>query len=147
MQLLAAVSIHAPAWGATPPGEARVHKKPFQSTLPRGERLVAEVQELWEILFQSTLPRGERLDTAMKCSRLRSFNPRSRVGSDFDGGRRGLHCMVSIHAPAWGATVTLLSPFLSPFRFNPRSRVGSDGITLSPVCESSQTEQIAKLVA
>jgi len=25
--------------------------------------------------------------------------------------------------------------------------VGSDGITLSPVCESSQTEQIAKLVA
>ncbi len=55
----------------------------FQSTLPRGERrLFAEYRERLKG-FQSTLPRGER----------------------HGGRRRGLAwVVVSIHAPAWGAT-------------------------------------------
>ena len=34
--------------------------------------------------------------------------------------------VVSIHAPAWGATSAALDKFAHPKCFNPRSRVGSD---------------------
>ena len=98
----------------------------FQSTLPRGERHTFDEDEIIHIKFQSTLPRGERQVTALK------FYPVRRV---------------SIHAPAWGATVcagrdendimfqsTLPRgerrsriAFMNQYAsFNPRSRVGSD---------------------
>ena len=100
------ISIHAPAWGAT--GERsglfmeQLHFNPrsrvgsdiiitsrssrdiiFQSTLPRGERQIYVNTEDAEAIFQSTLPRGER--------------PRRAT-------RRNLETVISIHAPAWGAT-------------------------------------------
>ena len=103
------ISIHAPAWGATSiklinpyiPGyfnpRSRVGSDDtqrrdltehlqFQSTLPRGERPVRG----WHPgragnKFQSTLPRGER-----------------PAGQQGDAGT----CIISIHAPAWGATLT-----------------------------------------
>ena len=100
------VSIHAPAWGATfanngqhtallfqstlPRGERPIHraltmeKQGFQSTLPRGERRGCFVSHFVSYLFQSTLPRGER--PSGKFAKLSG-------------------CSVSIHAPAWGATV------------------------------------------
>ena len=57
--------------------------------------------------FQSTLPRGERRTAAKISSRSTS---------------------VSIHAPAWGATLwQWREPMESP-SFNPRSRVGSDQV-------------------
>ena len=74
--------------------------------------------------FQSTLPRGERR-RRQRMRRTSRFNPRSRVGSDpaqpttVDGN------VVSIHAPAWGATTNVARSSLGPC-FNPRSRVGSD---------------------
>ena len=78
------VSIHAPAWGAT-----------------RG------------IMSVITTPRGFNPRTRVGCdsavaygqSAGSGFNPRTRVGCD--GGhndRGGLVRVVSIHAPAWGAT-------------------------------------------
>ncbi len=78
------VSIHAPAWGATAKvwEESGVDK--FQSTPPRGGR--------------------PRQLLALHGS-LQGFNPRPRVGGDAilpDLLRRP---RVSIHAPAWGATV------------------------------------------
>ena len=36
--------------------------------------------------------------------RAQSFNPRSRVGSDVMDGQEIWSFIVSIHAPAWGAT-------------------------------------------
>ena len=33
------------------------------------------------------------------------FNPRSRMGSDEQGGDVGMSDIISIHAPAWGATI------------------------------------------
>ena len=90
------VSIHAPAWGATPLRAQRLHAAPFQFTLPRGER-----------------PR--RLSNP--CRRLR-FNSRSRVGSDSPPTRSGTASPVSIHAPAWGATVpTKISSHSTSFQF------------------------------
>ena len=77
-----------------------------------------------------------------------NFNPRSRVGSDFSPRSLYAYSRISIHAPAWGATIlgqqndkdriiSIHAPawgatnsffiVLPPYRyFNPRSRVGSD---------------------
>ena len=99
------VSIHAPARGATG----------INSTTASALSM-----------FQSTLPRGERLwrEAALKAPRC--FNPRSRAGSDPKLVACPPELIVSIHAPARGATsASCLS--LTPLTcFNPRSRAGSD---------------------
>ena len=102
------ISIHAPARGAT-----------------------IIISRSWLILvFQSTLPRGERLlFTNTGHTRHPDFNPRSREGSD-DGIQHTVHReSISIHAPARGATA-FHTPRESPSQnFNPRSREGSDLFT------------------
>ena len=123
------VSIHAPAWGATRCNwpSAWVLRK-FQSTHPRGVRHSAHhgacidkqvsihapawgatswarTPSCWALLFQSTHPRGVRRRPHGSGLASGGFNPRTRVGCD-----RGVTKMVepvglvSIHAPAWGAT-------------------------------------------
>ncbi len=147
---LVAVSIHAPAWGAT--------------------RNTHDVQKY--PVFQSTRPRGARHQEESKCRRqTKRFNPRARVGRDNTnacastigtsfqstrprGARRKYfsnYCsssLVSIHAPAWGATerlipdcqlsdVSIHAPAWGATShgteatrrgicFNPRARVGRD---------------------
>ena len=76
------VSIHAPAWGATRSGERAETAVLFQFTRPRGAR-----------------PPGRRRRRAARC-----FNSRARVGRDVVGRHDGAVSVVSIHAPAWGAT-------------------------------------------
>ena len=87
------------------------------------------------------------------------FNPRARVGRDAvtpgilfshsmfqstrpRGARRILRCceswswMVSIHAPAWGATSVLCAPGRGAGRFNPRARVGRDSsLRINSICK------------
>ena len=77
-------------------------------------------------IFQSTLPHGERHAPWTRSARHRNFNPRSRMGSDVH--LRELHpgITISIHAPAWGATICSFVYKLEPVYFNPRSRMGSD---------------------
>ena len=78
-----AISIHAPAWGATESTSTWTHRT----------------------LFQSTLPHGERHDGGNHHRPCTDFNPRSRMGSD--KVRRTMtpsYAEISIHAPAWGAT-------------------------------------------
>ena len=188
------VSIHAPAWGATiilwsfyfkrfsfnP--RARVGRdvrttapvatpKGFQSTRPRGARLMTKSDNVMLDKFQSTRPRGARhwkqgidfcgysFNPRARVGRdsnslsllqwMRCFNPRARVGRDSDAaakhagnvgfnprarvGRDGdcrartaLSSLVSIHAPAWGATRSRMSPCRLRICFNPRARVGRD---------------------
>ena len=89
-QVRGLVSIHAPARGATPScacGPFFNHRQ-----------------------FQSTLPRGERQQP------FRRFNA-------------PLH--VSIHAPARGATSRFILAVLTETCFNPRSREGSDRARLT----------------
>ena len=152
----ATVSIHAPARGATsadflcgalvmfqstlPHGErpsagtSLTAFRKFQSTLPHGERLPGGFSRLTVRGFQSTLPHGERHGTsAMSLRGIRSFNPRSRTGSD-----KGIRCRrwvrrVSIHAPARGATGAGGRADGRIDRFNPRSRTGSDLSTTSSI--------------
>ena len=123
------VSIHAPTWGATlfwarlPAPKIR-----FQSTRPRGARLGLHSEDVAHVgfnprahvgrdyiyqlpvqqlcLFQSTRPRGARPAIAMK------FSTRN----------------VSIHAPTWGATKTMMCTTRACVCFNPRAHVGRDCI-------------------
>ncbi len=82
----------------------------FQSTLPRGERRFPAYPFTQGIQFQSTLPRGER----------RHFSP----------GLYPFH-MISIHAPARGATRLRRRSGRDIRNFNPRSREGSDAFWLA----------------
>ena len=54
------------------------------------------------------------------------FNPRSRKGSDNDGVALESKIIISIHAPARGATDSDQGNDISGSYFNPRSRKGSD---------------------
>ena len=122
------VSIHAPTWGATscrlvacsfclpfqstlPRGERLAPvtlidtTETFQSTLPRGERPRAKKVNNVNHVFQSTLPRGERPQRVCSRAALTLFQ------STLPRGERHHLCAhacareVSIHAPTWGATV------------------------------------------
>ena len=81
------VSIHAPTWGAT-----RISPILTLTT--------------W---FQSTRPRGARLISFSYFSSVRRFNPRAHVGRDAFAEAYNLDVLVSIHAPTWGATETQLT--------------------------------------
>ena len=145
-----AISIHAPAKGATSSGvglpDRPEHFNPrsregsdtatsretfirliFQSTLPRRERLLPPERTMKHRGFQSTLPRRERRRrrTMIRygCS---YFNPRSREGSDrqtaaADRPRDHFN-------PRSREGSDVLHPLVSLHArdFNPRSREGSD---------------------
>ena len=97
-----AISIHAPAKGATM-RFTRNHPahQSFQSTLPRRERPAVCSRHPGGVKFQSTLLRRERRDYLVF---LEDFNPRSREGSDAHGCDACCAVIISIHAPAKGAT-------------------------------------------
>ena len=144
------ISIHAPAKGATTFYKCLLYRLQFQSTLPRRERPYVRVRvsgagpisihapakgatmlfrcrQILVITFQSTLPRRERLHSLRypSCFSLH-FNPRSREGSDLGDQRAGQTNIISIHAPAKGATASGNGYYLFNGDFNPRSREGSD---------------------
>ena len=103
------VSIHAPTWGATLVRILFGCSQVFQSTLPHGERRQGGDNISNCMMFQSTLPHGERQPHSMSYKPLRSFNPRSHMGSDTQSRVHIAHPPVSIHAPTWGATKTTSS--------------------------------------
>ena len=98
------VSIHAPAWGATASRPALMTISLFQSTRPRGARHGSFYQTIRATEFQSTRPRGARRSGPSNWAWITCFNPRARVGRDCRC-RRGRRPRT---------------------RFNPRARVGRD---------------------
>ena len=100
------ISIHAPAKGAT-----------------QAKAVVMEIGQ-----FQSTLPRRERLHLSTSVPSTLNFNPRSREGSDQIDTMQFAFSLISIHAPAKGATINEIPVLYMKKDFNPRSREGSDGV-------------------
>ena len=99
------ISIHAPARGATIGHTLHAVSEQFQSTPPRGERPYFSDSRLFAVPFQSTPPRGERHGGQFNSDRtIRHFNPRPREGSDDFDVVGQLDLVISIHAPARGAT-------------------------------------------
>ena len=76
----------------------------FQSTRPRGARLIANLCMRCCFLFQSTRPRGARQQRPDIRPQYCSFNPRAHVGRDQERDHKAAAHLVSIHAPTWGAT-------------------------------------------
>jgi len=100
------VSIHAPARGATRFillfSRGDICFNPRSRT---GSDTLLFQSVILYFLFQSTLPHGERLLMPIIISpRLLCFNPRSRTGSDGISVKDAKARLVSIHAPARGAT-------------------------------------------
>ena len=104
------ISIHALAKGATIGISSIIGLGAFQSTLPQRERLADWMVNSVASLFQSTLPQRERRCTNIRKACQPNFNPHSRKGSDkvlING--KGID-IISIHAPAKGATLPLTIP-------------------------------------
>ncbi len=145
------VSIHAPAWGATARAflsnhfcicfnprarvgrDAEIDNKNadtsmFQSTRPRGARLCVCSMNCRVGMFQSTRPRGARLEIDPEVLRAKSVSIHAPAwGATINRPHHRLDThKVSIHAPAWGATDLFLFRTHKPPCFNPRARVGRD---------------------
>ena len=121
------ISIHAPAWGATIYVNTEDVEAIFQSTLPRGERPATFPEDTANGKFQSTLPRGERLRVRTPLFSARTFQSTLPRGERLQQIAINRYCcVISIHAPAWGATCKTQKRATSVLNFNPRSRVGSD---------------------
>ena len=129
------ISIHAPTRGATilcnhrglvfgfqstlPREERQIPQidpktgEQFQSTLPREERRVLRIKGFYQhFLFQSTLPREERRMILGICPPHPNFNPRSHERSDYDLSNADQVLIISIHAPTRGATAILHKKFV-----------------------------------
>ena len=143
------VSIHAPAKGATilnlhwmqimfcfnprsregsdmeqSNHHRRIHW--FQSTLPRRERPTTTSRPHSARPFQSTLPRRERRRrTATATRSLVSIHAPAK-GATYKSPQASSSSSVSIHAPAKGATCRYDRSQPHYCGFNPRSREGSD---------------------
>ena len=102
------ISIHAPAWGATSPGIAAPPVVFYFNPRTRvGCDAPINMGRIFFCLFQSTHPRGVRLSSYSLKSFRRNFNPRTRVGCDGYYAVIISPLMISIHAPAWGATISV----------------------------------------
>ena len=100
-----AVSIHAPARGATSRRPARWRAFPVSIHAPaRGATWDCTTGACTLTRFQFTRPRGARRPLSGRRKERDSFNSRAREGRD-PHSRVGLRvALVSIHAPARGAT-------------------------------------------
>ena len=76
------ISIHAPTWGATLGTDGSASEFLFQSTHPRGVRLLNKRELTISQGFQSTHPRGVRQLREGHPKRQCDFNPRTHVGCD-----------------------------------------------------------------
>ena len=115
------VSIHAPARGATSPRTDSRTPRRFQSTPLREGRLMICVSPLNRYRFQSTPLREGRPPNTSRTSPSRSFNPRPCARGDLCRLRNyNRQQLVSIHAPARGATGMGVFGLPSQICFNPR---------------------------
>ena len=124
----------------------------FQSTRPRGARLVKHIYSTTNLRFQSTRPRGARRSESNVSLHSYCFNPRARAGRDIYNAVAALNIAVSIHAPARGATNRYknfrhykrfqstrprgarrraVRDSCAMYSFNPRARAGRD---IAAVC-------------
>src|SRR5690606_9600223 len=103
------------------------------STRPRGARPLTLVIEWGLLMFQSTRPRGARPATPGPWEwRERVSIHAPAWGATLVVPLPLLKRQVSIHAPAWGATAGAAASASTPTSFNPRARVGRDSNRPTP---------------
>ena len=78
-----AISIHAPAWGATVPGRDGEEAQDISIHAPAWGATAGKLTtENWNQLFQFTPPRGGRPTGGTRIAAVMYFNSRPRVGGD-----------------------------------------------------------------
>ncbi len=131
---VSAVSIHAPARGATVFGSAKSRAWcEFQSTPPRGGRPDAGLSSHRLGLVSIHAPARGATSAASALPLGYAFQSTPPRGGRHQAPRQPCrHAPVSIHAPARGATGAPDRPGPWSNRFNPRPRAGGDGtLTIS----------------
>ena len=124
-----AISIHAPARGATAPAQTvKSYTVDFNPRSREGSDRNSAICDNSDSLFQSTLPRGERPGLAWFLFPFRAFQSTLPRGERPRSPRSMICAMISIHAPARGATQSQHRPTAERLDFNPRSREGSDDV-------------------
>ena len=122
------ISIHAPAKGATKSGKVYTNNNgisihaPVKGAAGNRRTCVHRTRD-----FNPRSREGSDGAVATPGVWRACFNPRSREGSDSDGSSTyNSVVLVSIHAPAKGATLWQHCQQRHRRNFNPRSREGSD---------------------
>ncbi len=100
------VSIHAPAWGATPLNYHHGCNTTVSIHAPAWGATRSDLSQSFHDEVSIHAPAwGATRSSPAPVTVIGSFNPRSRVGSDLPHPHPpDQHPGVSIHAPAWGAT-------------------------------------------
>ena len=109
-EVSAAISIHAPVWGAT--GICQLDNSFPSHFNPRtrmGCDLSPTPRYISTAVFQSTHPYGVRRGPGAIPTPAEDFNPRTRMGCDEGHFFYEAAATISIHAPVWGATNALPS--------------------------------------
>ena len=104
----------------------RRHIAGFNPCFLEGRDYRCKTAKLISKPFQSTLPRRERLGSSSFVAAAMCFNPRSHEGSDRVSDEFLYATEVSIHAPTKGATPPAPNLRATRSGFNPRSHEGSD---------------------
>ena len=118
------ISIHVPTRGTTPSTVLNYTVDRFQSTCPRGARLLLLPLIDIDIRFQSTCPRGARLRVTGKSFKVifQSTCPRgARLSSVYSYHPP----FISIHVPTRGTT-QIIARDRYLYNFNPRAHEGHD---------------------
>ena len=104
-QAVHGVSIHAPAWGATQASAFTISSGRFQSTHPRGVRLLCQVVGFDRVLVSIHAPAWGATSSERRRPSLGRVSIHAPAwGATIGQDELRLMPVVSIHAPAWGAT-------------------------------------------
>ena len=120
------ISIHAPTWGATIIAYEHFENLLFQSTHPRGVRLITFIFPILWPIFQSTHPRGVRHIITLfssDCNVFQSTHPRGVRRAASKSGTTTF-AFQSTH-PRGVRRRRVRGPY-SEVNFNPRTHVGCD---------------------
>ena len=102
------ISIHAPTWGATIPNKSGFDLSHISIHAPTWGATGCESRSHGAFLFQSTHPRGVRLIALYICTIYAHVSIISihapTWGATVTGKGLTQHVKISIHAPTWGAT-------------------------------------------
>ena len=102
------ISIHAPAWGATAFAFSCMIKPPISIHAPAWGATLDSLFGDIRLPISIHAPAWGATLAVQPCPFLpQNFNPRARVGRDRNVRKRPEDTAISIHAPAWGATSLL----------------------------------------
>ena len=131
-RVLPAISIHAPAWGATRRTEATSIAAMISIHAPAWGATRSQISAAHFQTISIHAPAwGATPATSKRCG-YKTISIHAPAWGATLGSTSCRRCaLISIHAPAWGATVHRGAPPAGPRYFNPRARVGRDYSAIS----------------